>query len=67
MQLEELHVYRSQIGTEKGKEKDKHGPPLSHYTLFNAEGSQILEEALNVELIPTPWKVPTSRNVDMTK
>jgi len=54
MQLEELHVYRSQIGTEKGKEKDKHGPPLSHYTLFNAEGSQILEEALNVELIPTP-------------
>jgi len=77
MQLEELKEFRNQVRVEEnpvkrndrtairnGQGKDFEAPKFSKYTTLNTRRARILEEALNVELIPPPCKFPSHPRAD---
>jgi len=50
-----------------GSKKPREGPrtlKFAHYTSLNTKRVWILEEALNIELILVPRKIPSSPNAD---
>jgi len=49
------------------KQREPRPPKFTHYTPLNVNRGRILEDALNVDLIPSPQKLPTLWNVDTSK
>jgi len=55
---------------DRGVQRSREGPrnpKFSKYTPLNTGRARILEEALSVELIPAPWKFPSSPNVNRSR
>jgi len=81
MQLKELCEYQNQVRVDTEGEKEKNsrpsldrkdkyresrGPRFTRYTSLNANREKIMNEALKVDFLPTPQKVLSPKDVDLT-
>jgi len=70
---EESHVDKTRVREKPSfpplppRPKEVRIPRYSNYTPLNANRGRILEEALSVDLLPTPRKATTPRNADTSR